>query len=80
MAFSAVVAKTKITKNGRISLNRYAMANLGLKEGDSLGIYVEEEDDNTKVLVLVKLASDADDAMPAASGRKSTKANSKEKR
>lgn len=80
MSSSIVIAKTKITKNGRISLNRFAMANLGLKEGDSLGVYVEEEEGNKKVLVLVKLASDADDEIPAVSGRKAAKAKTKEKR
>lgn len=79
MASSIVVAKSKITKNGRISLNRYAMANLGLKEGDSVGIYVEEEEDNRKVLVLVKLESDSDDEIPAESGRKAVEAKTKEK-
>lgn len=79
MTFSTVVAKTKITRNGRISLNRYAMANLGLREGDSVGVYVEEED-NRKVLVLVKIDSDSDDEIPAESGRKAAKAKTKEKR
>lgn len=73
MASSTVVAKSKITKNGRISLNRYAMANLGLKEGDSVGIYVDEGEDK-KVLVLVKLESDSDSEIPAESGRKTAKA------
>lgn len=80
MASSTVVAKSKITKNGRISLNRYAMANLGLKEGDSVGIYVEEEEDNRKVLVLVKLECDSDDEIPAESGRKAAKVKTKEKK
>ena len=55
------------------------MANLGLKEGDSVGVYVEEED-NRKVLVLVKLGADSDGEIPAESGRKAIKAKMKEKR
>lgn len=76
MSSSTVVAKSKVTKNGRISLNRFAMANLGLEEGDSVGVYVEEGD-NAKVLVLVKLKPDSDDKIPAESGRKATKVKEK---